>query len=195
MQRALRRLLVLVLGCIGGGCSVIPGQIDHQRSTPERPVAFATFDRGQVPRAAGLEGKLVGFLADDFDAGNPVDPRKSHFTYSVDFRIVRSSGQGEELIGDGVRTIYYHPNGAHASFADVGSFKSGSEVETDRVSLRLRRMLDSTLRVRLLCSGIDSRHTEYEGRQVALPSPPEETITLVGRYRPDLNGMPLRQVD
>src|SRR5260370_10551149 len=162
MQRAVRRLLVLVLGCIGGGCFVIPGQVDHQRPTAERPVAFAIFDQGQVPRAAGLEGKLVGFLADALDSGSQADPRKTHFTYSVDFRIVRSSGQGEELIGDGVRTIYYHPNGARASFADVSSFKSGSEVETDRVRLRLRHMVDSTLRVRLHCSGIDSSHTEDE---------------------------------
>jgi hypothetical protein len=195
MQRAVRRLLVLVLGCIGGGCSLISGQIDHQRPTPQRPVAFAIFDQGQVPQAAGLEGKLVGFLADAFDASSQADPRKTHFTYSVDFRIVRSSGPGEEVIGDGVRTIYYHPNGARASFSDVGSFKSGSEVETDRVSLRLRHMVDSTLRVRLLCTGIESRYTEYQGRQIVLPSPPEETITLVGRYRPDLKGMPLSQVD
>src|SRR5438552_3412024 len=96
-------------GCVDANGVLLP----INTSNDQRPVAFARFDPGRL--TAGSTATLVGFLPDGFIepwATNDGSSTGFRFTYQIDFRVVMANARGRQIVGDGIRRIYFHPNGA-----------------------------------------------------------------------------------
>jgi hypothetical protein len=194
------RLALASLVLIAAGCEIAnhpQHQAQHQTSAvmarSEQPVALATLE---LPVVAGSRGRIAGVIRGwPFATEEPaVDTRDPLFTYVIDFRVVETKYVERRLAhsperAEGVRLIYFHPEGARTAFSDLSTFVEGDPIAADRVRFSFDFMPDfGQVALRMLVRQMWARSFDYEGRTITPPAEREESFAMFGRFSPGYGG-------
>lgn len=159
------------------------------RAKPSGMVAFGIF-------APGSQGRMVGYLHNWPVAradGQAADQRPK-FTYSAEFKVVEVSPLSLGMHprqAVGVRTIYFHRDGARASFADPDTFARDDAIETDKVRLSFEFKSSRELSlvvVRMMARATATKPFEVDGRVLRFAEGRQDSITMFGKYSPQFDG-------
>jgi hypothetical protein len=178
--------LVMVAGC----SSAQPHQHSATiRDPSDQPVAIARFGRLTTPGAPGtIVGYVRGWPSGDNDSA-PI------LTYVVDFQIVKipqidgSLFKLEDVFeAQGVRRVYFHPNGARLAFSDPSRFVNGDPVAIDKVRLTFDFPESGQIYLKLLANRVSSQPFDYLGHTTTAEWEGDGATSMFGRFSPPYGG-------
>jgi hypothetical protein len=182
--------ILALLGAFVAGCTAVVTPTPH--SAPSAPaIGIVTL---QFPVVSGSRGTIAGYFPEQLAAtDDPISgSRDPQFTYVIDFQVVevvraaRLRGHDEPILparAEGVRRIYFHPDGARITFADLSRFVAGDPIATDRVTFTFHFAPDyGQVVLRMSAYRTSTRAIDYDGHAVRPPGGRESSFTLFGRF-------------